>query len=63
MRSRRLTPASSCRAWLALAEVQLHNGDAVEADAAVAAALRLYEAKGNVAAAGPLRPATSEASL
>ena len=38
-------------AWLALAEVQRANGAAAEAAAAVAEALQLYEAKGNVAAA------------
>ena len=44
------------RAWLALAEVQRASGQ--NAEAAVAAALRLYEAKGNVAAIARLsRPA------
>jgi tetratricopeptide (TPR) repeat protein len=39
------------RAWLALAEVQRRQGTSAETDRAVAAALRLYQAKGNVAAA------------
>ena len=43
------------RAWLALAEAQQRNGDGTRADAAVATAIRLYEKKGNVAAAAPLR--------
>ena len=43
------------RAWLALAEVQRAAGDGAEADAAVAEAIRLYEAKGNVAAAAAVR--------
>ena len=47
------------RIWLALAEVQRRNAAAAEADAAVAEAIRLYEAKGNVAAAAPLREAAS----
>jgi tetratricopeptide (TPR) repeat protein len=38
------------RAWLALAEVHRADGDPGEADAAVVEALRLYEAKGNIAA-------------
>jgi tetratricopeptide (TPR) repeat protein len=42
------------RAWLAVAEVQRANGQAAEAEAAVAKALGLYEAKGNVAAAARL---------
>ena len=52
-RSDWLTEAS--QAWLALAEAQRANGQSAEADASVAAALRLYEAKGNVAAAGRLQ--------
>jgi DNA-binding SARP family transcriptional activator len=43
------------RIWLALAEVQRAGG--AEAAAAVAAAIRLYEAKGNVAAVARLRAA------
>ena len=43
------------RVWLALADVQEAGGQLAEAEAAVAEALRLYEAKGNVAAAAPLR--------
>jgi tetratricopeptide (TPR) repeat protein len=42
------------RAWLALAEVQRAKGQEAEAEDAVANALRLYEAKGNVAAAARL---------
>jgi DNA-binding SARP family transcriptional activator len=45
------------RVWLARAEVQRAAGAAAEADAAVAEAIRLYELKGNVAAAGRLRSA------
>jgi DNA-binding SARP family transcriptional activator len=45
--------------WLALAEVHGACGATAEADAAVAQALRLYDAKGNVAAAGRLRAARS----
>jgi DNA-binding SARP family transcriptional activator len=47
------------RAWLALAEVQRAGGATAEADAAVAEAIRLYEAKGNVAAAEALRTASA----
>ena len=43
------------RVWLALADVQRHAGAEAEARAAVAAALDLYEQKGNVAAAAGLR--------
>jgi tetratricopeptide (TPR) repeat protein len=43
------------RAWLALAEVHRERNETSDADAAVATALRLYEAKGNVRAAGRLR--------
>jgi hypothetical protein len=39
------------RIWLALAEVQRASGQTSEADAAVATALKLYEQKGNIAAA------------
>ena len=46
---------ATARVWLALAEVQRVNGNNAEADAAVAAALRLYEAKGNIAAIARLR--------
>jgi len=41
--------------WLALAEVARAAGQTAEADDAVANALRLYEAKGNVAAAARLK--------
>ncbi len=43
------------RIWMALAEVQRASGAAAEADAALAAAIRLYVAKGNIAAVAPLR--------
>jgi class 3 adenylate cyclase/tetratricopeptide (TPR) repeat protein len=43
------------KAWLALAKVQEAAGDARAADAAVAAAIEIYERKGNVAAANRLR--------
>ena len=43
------------RSWLALAEVQRANTHAAGAEAAVANALRLYEAKGNVAAIARIR--------
>jgi len=39
------------QAWLALAEVERRNDRPAEAEAAVAAALRLFEQKGNVTAA------------
>jgi tetratricopeptide (TPR) repeat protein len=42
-------------AWQALAEVQRANGQNADADAAIAAALDLYERKGNLAAAAQLR--------
>jgi DNA-binding SARP family transcriptional activator len=42
------------RTWLALAEVQRARGAAEEAEAAVAEAIRLYEAKGNLAAVARL---------
>ena len=42
-------------AWLALAEVQRANGRNADADASVAAAHGLYEAKGNVAAIARLQ--------
>jgi tetratricopeptide (TPR) repeat protein len=45
------------RAWLALGEVHRQRGETAEADGAVATALRLYEAKGNVTAAAGLRSA------
>jgi tetratricopeptide (TPR) repeat protein len=45
----------SARTWLALAEVQRAGGDPAKAEAAVAEAIRLYEAKGNVAAIARLR--------
>ena len=43
------------RIWTALAEVQRSGGAAPEADAALATAIRLYAAKGNLAAAARLR--------
>jgi len=43
------------RAWLALAEVQRAAGVHDDAEASVAEALRLYEAKGNVAAAARVK--------
>jgi tetratricopeptide (TPR) repeat protein len=46
----------TARVLVALAEVRRAAGATAEADAAVAAAIRLYEAKGNVAAAAALRP-------
>ncbi len=46
---------SRARVWLALAEVRRAAGQPHEAEAAVAAALELYEAKGNVAAAEGIR--------
>jgi tetratricopeptide (TPR) repeat protein len=50
------------RIWLVLADVQRATGAVAEADAAVAAAIRLYEAKGNIAAAAPLRAAAHAAA-
>ena len=50
-------------AWLALAEVQRTDGRAAEADAAVAKALRIYEGKGNVAAAARVRTGLPERRL
>src|SRR5262249_16790885 len=41
--------------WLVLGEVHRKRCETEEADGAVVAALRLYEAKGNVAAAGRVR--------
>jgi hypothetical protein len=52
-------PNYTAVAWLALAEVQKANGHAAGADAAVANALRLYEEKGNVAAAARVRAGAS----
>jgi tetratricopeptide (TPR) repeat protein len=53
---RALDGAPSARVvWSALAEVHHAAGAAAEADAALAEAIRLYEAKGNVAAARQLR--------
>jgi tetratricopeptide (TPR) repeat protein len=49
------------RVWLALAEVQRRNGETAEAGAAAAAALRLYQTKGNVAAAARLQAAHAAA--
>jgi tetratricopeptide (TPR) repeat protein len=45
----------TARAWLVLAEIERRNGRLAEADAAVGAALGLYEQKGNVVAAAALR--------
>jgi len=42
-------------AWLALAEVLRQDDEVAEADAAVAAAVRICEEKGNVAAIAGLR--------
>jgi len=50
------------RVWLSLAEVQRAAGAPAEADAAVAAALRLYDEKGNVAAARRLRAGATSAA-
>jgi tetratricopeptide (TPR) repeat protein len=50
-------PNISARVQLALAEVQRAAGHDSEADAAVAAALALYEQKGNLAASARLRSA------
>jgi len=48
-------------AWLALAEARRANGQPAEGDAAFAEAIRLYEAKGNVAAVSRLTaPAKTE---
>ena len=46
---------AAATAWLALAEVRRARGETAEADAAVAAALQVYERKGNVAAAARVR--------
>jgi hypothetical protein len=46
--------------WLALAEVQRASGE--EADAAAAEAIRLYEAKGNVAAVAAIQSGTGVAT-
>jgi hypothetical protein len=43
------------RVWLALSQVRRNGSENVDADEAAAAALRLYEQKGNVAAAAHLR--------
>jgi hypothetical protein len=45
----------TARTWEALAEVRRRRGEQAEADAAVANALELYDAKGNVSAAQRLR--------
>ena len=50
------------RVWLALAEVRRAAGLTAEADAAVAAALELYEQKGNIAAAARVRAALNESA-
>jgi len=51
---------TKAQTWLALAEVQRARGETAQAAAAVAAALDLYEQKGNVAAAARLRAAAHE---
>jgi DNA-binding SARP family transcriptional activator len=51
----------SARMWLALAEVSRVAGRSEEADAAVARAVELYEAKGNVAAIARLTTPTTTA--
>ena len=48
------------RLWVVLSTVLRDNGQTAEADASVAAALRLYEQKGNIAAATRLRAAAGE---
>jgi class 3 adenylate cyclase/tetratricopeptide (TPR) repeat protein len=49
------------RVWVALSQVRRGGDEIEEADSAAATALRLYEAKGNVAAAGHLRTALDPA--
>jgi hypothetical protein len=59
-------PNDTARVWLALAGAQRAAGLAEEADASVAAALDLYERKGNIAAAARLRaeiPTTDPLSM
>jgi hypothetical protein len=48
-------PSLRAVAWFALAEARRAGGETAAADAALAEAIRLYEAKGNVAAAAALR--------
>ena len=50
-------PNTRARIWLAAADVRRASGNRAEADAAVAAALELYEQKGNTAATERLRSA------
>jgi DNA-binding SARP family transcriptional activator/tetratricopeptide (TPR) repeat protein len=54
-------PTIKGRIWTALGEVLRASGKPAEADAAVARAIELYEAKGNVAAAALLRTSWSSA--
>jgi hypothetical protein len=49
------------RVWVALAQMRRDGGEPAEAEDAIAAALRLYEAKGNVAAAAHVRAALDPA--
>jgi class 3 adenylate cyclase/tetratricopeptide (TPR) repeat protein len=53
-------PNDEAGVWLALAEVRRAAGLGVEADAAVTAAIELYEQKGNIAAAARVRAALDE---
>jgi tetratricopeptide (TPR) repeat protein len=48
------------RIWLAFAEVRRARDETADADAAVAAALALYEQKGNIAAAARVRAAAHD---
>ena len=50
-------PDATARFWLVLAEVQRAAGRSTDAEAAVAAALALYEQRGNLAAAARVRAA------
>ena len=50
-------PNSAATLWLAVAEIRATGGDAAGSEAAKAAALGLYELKGNVAAAARVREA------
>ena len=50
-------PNDAARVWLALGEARRAAGLAAEADAAVAAAIELYEQKGNIAGAARVRAA------
>jgi tetratricopeptide (TPR) repeat protein len=53
-------PNDAARVWLALSEARRAAGMAAEADAAVAAAIELYELKGNIAAAARARVTLNE---